>query len=127
MPELPDDKAKVSAILVTVILVVAIVVLAVDWQIKTAILTEAGKLRDSIDSFERKYWNGQKADVIRADDPSDPTDASSSWDHHMVGVTRMEAANAHPGNVEEIRKAARTRPSVDTGTGIPGVAVPKED
>lgn len=82
-----NERDKVLMTAASVILAVAILVLVVDWQIKNAILAESKALKLSIDSFERRYWNGQ---TVVADPDSSGIDVDSPGSDVVVGIARVE-------------------------------------
>lgn len=99
MPE-PEkvDRTTAITVLAGVVLVVAVIVLAIDWQIKNAILAESKRLRTDIEGFEGKYYgkgypnrprtpvnvNPPRSDVVAGDAGMEETapdseDTSNSW------------------------------------------------
>lgn len=123
-----NDKGKGAALMVTIILVVAIAVLAVDWQIKNAILEESRKLRGLIESYERKYYSGKEAEYSGSGNHGSAFNYSSVRGDDLAGNASMEAGDSSTGSVSPIRPVeAEGDRSVDPGAGDGHMAFPEGD
>lgn len=122
MPE-EQGKDKVALALATTILIVAIVVLVIDWQIKNAILTESKRVRDRIEGFERKYYNGQ----VGANRLGDPSDGITIGGDNLAGDAGMATPDGDAGSVPVARTKARERNRADARARIGVVEVSEAD
>lgn len=120
-PKLDSPKALLAA--ASIVAVVAIVVLVIDWQIKNAILKESQKLRQEIEMQRKSYYGRSEV----ADGTGYLSDAGTTSDRGVAGIARVEK-KADPGAVRDISRPKESRKRVSQpGEGSGSDEVPPGD